>query len=213
MPQFIFNPQGSEALFNPSAAFGFQRPFLNPIPSYQGGKVKDAKSTGFTAKVPPFPMGGLDTETGQRINDLWNPYPQQYKSDFGSSLSALDPEWKQKVAAQVELENALQPLYLERAKAGAQMQADLSNEQIRQLYPLMSAAQQQSVALNLGASKAFRAFKEQMPSSVQDIMASKQGQMLSAATGEAERQRATAAQQEAAKRFAGSFAGQYIQVA
>jgi hypothetical protein len=37
--------------------------------------------------------------------------------------------------------------------------------------------------------------------------------MLQAATGEAERQRATAAQQDAAKRFAGSFAGQYIQVA
>jgi hypothetical protein len=57
------------------------------------------------------------------------------------------------------------------------------------------------------------ATKEQMPSNVQAIMASKQNQMLQAATGEAERQRATAAQQDAAKRFAGSFAGQYIQVA
>jgi hypothetical protein len=65
----------------------------------------------------------------------------------------------------------------------------------------------------LAASKSFLATKEQMPSNVQAIMASKQSQMATAAGAEAQRQMATAAQQEAAKRFAGSFAGQYIQVA
>jgi len=211
MSEFTFNPRGSEALFNPSAAFGFERPFLNPIPSIQGGKVKDAKSTGFTTKLPPYPVTGLDTVTGKRI-DLKNPYPQPYTSDFGSGLSALDPEWRQRVTAEVELANALQPLYLERAKAGAQMQAELSNEQIRALYPLMSRAQQESIAANLLASKDFRRFKETMPSSVQDIMASKQNQMTQAASAEGERQRATAAQQQAANEFPGKFIGQYVQI-
>jgi len=212
MPEFDFNPRGTERLFNPSAAFGVQRPYLDAKPSYKGVKPADANQTGFTPKLP-YPTVGIDFATGKTI-DLQNFFQApEYKADLGKNTPALSPDWREKVAAEVELASALQPLYLERAKAAAKMQAELSDEQIRQLYPLLSAAQQQSVALNLGASKAFRAFKEQMPSSVQDIMASKQNQMYTAATGEAERQRATAAQQEAAKRFAGSFSGQYIQVA
>jgi hypothetical protein len=199
MSGFEFDPKS--ASFSPSAAYGFKTPF--------SGKIPKLSTTGFL----PYPTVGLDTETGKRIDYQAIVKGQEYKGTYGQDLPALDPEWGQRVAAEVQLAKALQPVYLDRARAAAQLQADLSGEQIRQLYPLMSAAQAQSVGLNLGASKAFKAFKEQMPSAVQDIMASKQGQMYTAAAGEAERQRATAAQQQAAKDFAGRFAGQYIQVA
>jgi hypothetical protein len=49
-----------------------------------------------------------------------------------------------------------------------------------------------------------------MPTTAQEIMASKQQQQLAAQAGEADLMRAVAAQQQAAKQFAGSFAGKYI---
>lgn len=117
------------------------------------------------------------------------------------------------VAANIKYQQAMVPIELDRMVASTRLQQALTGAQLRELYPYLSAAGAESTARNLAASKSFLATKEQMPSSVQNIMASKQNQMYTAAAGEAERQRATAAQQEAAKRFAGSFAGQYIQVA
>ena len=137
----------------------------------------------------------------------------RYSSDYGVNLPALTEDWVQKVAGSVALNRALQPLALEQARNIAQLQAGLSEQQIRQLVPAAQAVFSQNLAQNLAASKEFRAFKEQMPSSVQDIMASKQNQMASAAGAEASRQQATALQQQAAKQFAGSFAGKYIQAA
>lgn len=137
----------------------------------------------------------------------------RYVSDYGVNLPALNEDWAQKVAASVALNQALQPMALEQAKRSAELQAALSEQQIRQLVPAAQAVFAQNLAQNLAASKEFRAFKEQMPSSVQDIMASKQNQIASAADAEYRRQLGTAAQQDAAKRFAGSFAGKYIQAA
>jgi hypothetical protein len=90
--------------------------------------------------------------------------------------------------------------------------AALNREQLRDLYPFLSAAGAETTARNLAASKAYRVFAEGLPSNVQNIMASKQAQATSAAAGEADRARAVAAQQDAAKNYAGRFAGQYIQV-
>ena len=87
-----------------------------------------------------------------------------------------------------------------------------TERQLRQLYPYLSAAGAEATARSLAASQAYRAFAEQLPSNVQNIMASKQAQATSAAGAEADRQRATAAQQDAASRYPGRFAGQYIQV-
>lgn len=105
------------------------------------------------------------------------------------------------------------PIDLYQQEQQARIASQLTREQLASLYPYLSAAGAESTARNLAASQQFRAFKEQMPSSVQDIMASKQSQMASAASAEAQRQIATATQQDAAKRFAGSFAGKYIQAA
>lgn len=105
------------------------------------------------------------------------------------------------------------PIDLAQQEQQARLSSRLTREQLASLYPYLSAAGAESTARNLAASEGYLATKEQMPGSVQNIMASKQSQMASAAGAEAQRQYATAAQQDAAKRFAGSFAGKYIQVA
>jgi len=138
----------------------------------------------------------------------------RYTSDYGANLPALNEEWAQKVAASVALNKALQPMALDQAKKAAELQAYLSDQQIRQFIPAAQAVSAYNLAQNLAASKEFLATKEQMPSSVQNIMASKQAQMASAAGAEAQRQYATADQARAARDFGGiRFAGKYIQVA
>jgi len=162
-------------------------PFFQPIQGFPVGS--------------PYPMVGLDLQNGKRDQDLL--------SDTGSALPALSPRAKE----YYEFYTATAPQRLAEQEQQARLSSRLTREQLASLYPYLSAAGAESTARNLAASKEFLATKEQMPSSVQNIMASKQSQMASAAGAEAQRQYATAAQQDAAKRFAGSFAGKYIQVA
>ena len=210
MNGFTSNPSTP---FSPSSAYTSLAPnFLAALPGLNKTVQKLSQM--------PFPMKGIDFTTGETV-DLNNPQGLQqkiennrYRSDFGANLgSGLPSDYQNQIRALVELDKQLTPSYLEKARAVAQLQQDLSTEQIRALYPLMSRAQQESIAANLLASKDFRRFKETMPSSVQDIMASKQNQMTQAASAEGERQRATAMQQEAATNAARGFVGQYIRSA
>lgn len=137
----------------------------------------------------------------------------RYTSNYGANLPALNEEWAQKVAANVALNKALQPMALDQARKAAELQAYLSDQQIRQLIPAAQAISSYNLAQNLAASKDFASFMKRPEAEGQNIMSSKQGQMFSAASGEATRAQAMAAQQDAAKRFAGSFAGKYISVA
>lgn len=184
--------------------FAVGTPFRGPAPAYGKEKVQklpqvSIPTTDFSKL--PFPMIGTDFSTGLRDVDVQTP--------TGSAIPPMDPEAQK----YLDFYKAISPVRMAEMEQAAQLSSRLTREQLASLYPYLSAAGAESTARNLAASKSFLATKEQMPSSVQSIMASKQGQMLQAASGEAERQRATAAQQEAAKRFAGSFAGQYIQVA
>jgi hypothetical protein len=106
----------------------------------------------------------------------------------------------------------LYPLERQRRIEETQLAAELTRQQMADLMPYLSAAGYEATARSLAASKSFGAFKEQLPSNVQNIMASKQAQATSAASAEAARQTATAQQQLAAKDFAGKFAGQYFSV-
>jgi len=209
MNGFTSNPSTP---FSPSSAYTSLAPnFLAALPGLNKTVQKLSQM--------PFPMKGIDFTTGETV-DLNNlkglqqkTEDNRYRSDFGANLgSGLPSDYQNQIRALVELDKQLTPSYLEKARAVAQLQQDLSTEQIRALYPLMSRAQQESIAANLLASKDFRRFKETMPSSVQDIMASKQNQMTQAASAEGERQRATAAQQQAANEFPGKFIGQYVQI-
>jgi hypothetical protein len=180
----------------------------------------------------PISFTGTDLTSAKRGVDLWKMVAKNQLPDYSNMLSSgtstqptITPtttdygasessvgDLKKQYEAALAFERELQPMYLDRMRESANLQAMLSNEQLRQVYPLLSAAGAETTARNLAASQAYRRFAEGLPSNVQNIMASKQAQATSAASAEAERQRATAAQQQAAKDFAGRFAGQYIQV-
>jgi hypothetical protein len=105
---------------------------------------------------------------------------------------------------------AAYPYERQRMVDAAQIQSALTQQELAATYPWLSQAASEATARNLAASQAYRSFAEGLPSNVQNIMASKQAQMASAASSEAERARAMAAQSDAAKRFAGSYAGKYV---
>jgi hypothetical protein len=146
--------------------------------------------------------------TPAKKDSAFVPTPLSTGVEGTSSTEGAYPELEQQLA----FERKYFPIYLEKMKAAAELQAQISQRQLYESYPLLSAAARENREGNLAASKAYRAFAEGIPSNVQNIMASKQAQATSAAAGEAERARAVAAQQDAAKNYAGRFAGQYIQV-
>lgn len=175
-----------------------------------------------------IPLTGTDFASGKRDVDLWRMASKGQLPDFTTLLqppSALKPfgDELSKYAANPapvdatirstkEYLEAFAPYQRQQRIDEAQLSAALSRQQIADLYPFLSAAGAESTARNLAASQKYRAFTEQLPSNVQNIMASKQSQMQAAQTGEAALKQATAIQQDAATRFPGRFAGQYIQV-
>lgn len=112
------------------------------------------------------------------------------------------------VQQQLERENL--PFDIYRQRLAGDEATRQSTRQLAAAYPYLSAAGREATQRALEASERFLRTKEQMPSKIQDIMASKQQQQLAAQAGEADLMRAVAAQQQAAKQFAGTFAGKYI---
>lgn len=135
------------------------------------------------------------------------PTPFRTGVEGTSSTEGVYPE----LAQQLEYERQTFPLYLEKMKAAAELQAQLSQRQLYESYPLLSAAARENREGNLATSKAYRAFAEGLPSNVQNISKSKQEQALLAADAASRSALATAAQQDSANRYGGPvirFAGQ-----
>jgi hypothetical protein len=177
---------------------GFAPPMQ--IPSYSGAK-----------NIPTFK--GIDFSTGKTVElnkyfdaPSFSVSPLPGSPQDGAALPGIDP----RTAAYADFYRATSPQRIAEMEAAANVSANLSERQLRQLYPYLSAAGAESTARNLAASQAYRAFTEQLPSNIQNIMASKQQQMATAAGSEAALQQATAMQQDAATRFPGRFAGQYV---
>jgi hypothetical protein len=162
-----------------------------------GKRNIDLFKTAFAAKTPN--LGGILTPS---------PIPSGTIFPGGNAIPSFDPQ----AQSLIDAYRATRAEKLEDIEKVGRMSAALSREQLRDLYPFLSAAGAETTARNLAASQAYRSFAEGLPSNVQNIMASKQAQATSAAAGEADRARAVAAQQDAAKNYAGRFAGQYIQV-
>ena len=112
----------------------------------------------------------------------------------------------------LDVAKGLYPLQRQQLIDAAQIQQQLNEQGFASAYPWVSQAASEATARNLAASEAYRSFVESQPSSVQNIMASKQQQMATAAGSEADRARAVAAQQQAAKEFAGRYSGQTFSV-
>lgn len=183
-------------------------PAISQIPSYSGVKFKpDSKS-----KFPSFK--GIDFQTGKQVDlaDYFaNPvYMAGDKKDELPTSSAL-PDIDPKIKSYLDLFRAMSPERIAEYEAMSNIASQQQLKQAYQLYPLLSQAGREATARSLAASQAYRAFAEQLPSNVQNIMASKQAQMQSAQAGEAALQQATADQLRAAKESQGRFAGQYVQ--
>jgi len=90
---------------------------------------------------------------------------------------------------------------------------EATRQSVRQLeaaFPLLDEAGRRATGRALAASERFMRQKQQMPTTIQDIMASKQNQMTQAQAGEAALMNAVANQQAAAKQFAGRYAGKFV---
>ena len=98
---------------------------------------------------------------------------------------------------------------LEQIRTAGEVSTDQSIKQVQALLPYVDAASARAIERNLDASKRFKAFKEQLPSSIQAIMESKQRQQQLASDAFAREAGAIATQQQAATGFAQSGLGRY----
>ena len=126
-------------------------------------------------------------------------------------LSGLDPD-KVRQIYDIDRSARLADLpvnMLERRLAGQEALRQ-TQEQLAATMPYLDEAGRRATGRALAASERFLTTKEQMPSAVQNIMASKQAQMYAAQKGEADLMTAVAKQAEAAKKFAGTYAGKFV---
>jgi hypothetical protein len=178
-----------------------------PVPTGMDFSPNRPGIFGRNIKINFSPKDFSSALTPTKKDSAFVPTPFRTGVEGTSSTEGVYPE----LAQQLEYERQTFPLYLEKMKAAAELQAQLSQRQLVESYPILSAAADESGRRNLRASLDFLTAKEQMPSNVQNISKSKQEQALSPAAGEAERARAVAAQQDAANRYGGQvirFAGQ-----
>ena len=87
-------------------------------------------------------------------------------------------------------------------KEAGEIALDQSVRQTQALLPYIDQAQSRSIQRNLAASERFKAFKEQLPTTIQAIMSAKQQQLNTASDAFLKEAQAAATQQQAASNFA-----------
>ena len=189
----------------------------NPFPYWQpaagidfspgkmfGGKdvYKIASPSGYQAIL----KNGLESGAGTPVTA-----PPATSTNIYGTGSAL-PNSSDAVNYYLDIAKGLAPLQRQQAIDSAQLQQQINQQGFADAYPWVNQAAEAATARNLAASQTYRTFAEGLPSNVQNIMASKQAQIASAAGAEADRARAIAAQTQAAKDFAGRYTGQTFSV-
>jgi len=110
---------------------------------------------------------------------------------------------------QIDMLNRTGDIYSRLQREAGDISTEQSIKQMQALYPYLDRAGQKAIERNLDASMRFKAFKEQLPSSIQAIMESKQRQQQLASDAFAREAGAIATQQQAATGFAGLGTGRY----
>ena len=182
---------------------------------------KDAPTAGFPRMISGLidAIPGLNTDLDKRgektrLIDLKDPsnflIPEAKQSQVNQALEDAGIEVdgtskgpigniKEMTKAELEYQEAMNPILRKRrneAALDAQLQY-VATEPIRQAFLDRAAEKATQRGLRV------RGALEAMPSNIQNIMSAKQQQQSLASLTEAERQRATATQQDAATRFAG----------
>jgi hypothetical protein len=176
--------------FSPGKMFGGKDLYKIASPSRYQAILKNGLESGAGTPVTAPPATSTNIyETGQAVPDI-NPAAK----------------------AQFDFLERAYPYQVKLMQDAARIQQQQNEQGFASAYPWVNQAAQGSTARSLKASEAYRSFVESQPSSVQNIMASKQAQMTSAPGAEADRARAIAAQTQAAKDFAGRYTGQTFSV-
>jgi len=125
---------------------------------------------------------------------------------FSPTVDAVPSEVKNKEELDFERILKLQQM-------GAKTSADLTRQQIRDLYPYLSAASADATARNLAASTQFLLTKEQTPTAQAFRNQIAQGQIATSANAEAARDVATADQWLKAGQGPGKYVGTMFRMA
>ena len=116
---------------------------------------------------------------------------------------SVDPDELLKVGqVGIQLEEQALPLYQKKREIEAASNLRQMQQQLQTALPYIDEAQSRSVQRNLAASERFKAFKEQLPTTIQDIMSAKQQQLQTASDAFLREAQAAATQQQAASGFA-----------
>ena len=116
---------------------------------------------------------------------------------------SVDPDEVLKIGqVGIQLEEQALPLYQKKREIEAASNLRQMQQQLQTALPYIDEAQSRSVQRNLAASERFKAFKEQLPTTIQDIMSAKQQQLQTASDAFLREAQAAATQQQAASGFA-----------
>ena len=183
--------------FSPGKTLGGKDVYKIASPSrYQ--EILKSGLTGATATVPPVGPAATVPPVG----------PAATLPPVGSAVPSL----KESLETIFEFEKARAPYERQKLIDAAQIQQQLNEQGFASAYPWINQAAETGAARTLRDSKSWREFVERQPTTLQNIAASKQAQMTSAAGAESDRARAIAAQTQAAKDFAGRYSGKYVSV-
>lgn len=140
------------------------------------------------------------------IEDLTEAKTAEVKAEAAQEKAATKAEealeTEEILNRDLELVNRQGQILSQLQKEAGEIALDQSVRQTQALLPYIDQAQSRSIQRNLAASERFRAFKEQLPTTIQAIMSAKQQQLNTASDAFLKEAQAAATQQAAATGFA-----------
>lgn len=142
----------------------------------------------------------------QAIKDLTKAKTAEVKAEAAQEKAATKAEealeTEEILNRDLELVNRQGQILSQLQKEAGEIALDQSVRQTQALLPYIDQAQSRSIQRNLAASERFKAFKEQLPTTIQAIMSAKQQQLNTASDAFLKEAQAAATQQAAATGFA-----------
>lgn len=140
------------------------------------------------------------------IEDLTKAKTAEVKAEAAQEKAATKAEealeTEEILNRDLELVNRQGQILSQLQKEAGEIALDQSVRQTQALLPYIDQAQSRSIQRNLAASERFKAFKEQLPTTIQAIMSAKQQQLNTASDAFLKEAQAAATQQAAATGFA-----------
>ena len=183
-------PEGYQSTYlQPTGPQGFGEGLLNTLGLYKDTKAQEL------LPVAQANYGLLS----QAVTDL---NKQQAEETEAKTREEDSYSTQKTIDTLKELQTALGQQNLDAIREQGRVTTQQNINQARALFPLLDEAGRRGTERALDTSQRYRAFKEQLPSSIQAIMASKQAQLASASNAFAAEAQAIANQQQAATGFA-----------